>query len=173
MERFTKNRPNLQMLLIFVAVGLIACGGGGGGGGGGVNTTLAGPPTIVSSTPADGATGVSVTTSQIQITFSESIDDSFQDAMIVGSFDIESFEGFALGYNLMRYIRYDDNSRTLTIDMQGFRDLELAEELQAGFFGRYMEWDAQYRIVLSGIRDVGGEEVIALHHRCIQPLRDA
>jgi hypothetical protein len=155
MESIKKNTPKLLLIFILLAAGVIACGSGGGGGG---SNEL----TIVSSTPEDGATGVRVTTSQVQITFSKSIDDTFQDAMIVGTLGMgPGSESYVLGYNLMRYVSYDDSSRTMTIDLKGLRDLQfvMAGEIQAGYFGRCLEWDAKYRIVLSGIRDLAGEEM--------------
>jgi hypothetical protein len=56
--------------LAFVSLAaLSACGGGGGGGGGGPGTA----PTVVSTTPANGATGVA-TSSPLTVTFSQTMD---------------------------------------------------------------------------------------------------
>ncbi len=58
------------VILLFLA----SCGGGGGGGGGGGNGDTT-PPTVLSTSPADGTTGVDVSKS-VTATFSEAMDDS-------------------------------------------------------------------------------------------------
>ncbi len=68
-----KRSFSLSLLALTLAAALSACGGGGGGDGENNNLPDTTPPSIVSTTPADGATKVGVL-SNIQVVLSEDID---------------------------------------------------------------------------------------------------
>lgn len=99
-------QPAFFILILTFALTISACGGGGGGGGGGTTPDIT-PPTVTSTSPANGATGVAVNTA-VSAAFSEAMDTSTINTTT-----------FTLSPSLSGTVTYDSASRIATFKPSG------------------------------------------------------